>query len=812
MIFKILKEYIRRVSRNYKIYAISILGMSIAIIASFHIYHFVYKELSVDGFHTKKKEIYRVVNNDPNSNFRSAETFLPLGELLKNQLPEVNDYVRVIPEFPLKLYYGSQSEITNFSIIDPSFFEVLDFSLKSGSIKNFKETPNGIVITEKIAVKLFKNENPIGKTIAVSRNNSNNKSELQVTGVINKIPKTSTIQGEYFINISSYNNLQGSDYKEMEWFARDTELYLYAPNLSDNKALSKKITSTLLPKIKQPKNLAVMAVRANDIKEIDYQFDLQRLDTLYFDSLDISNQEKKGDYQFVRVLILIVFLSLFLATSNYIIMNLGLNLNRAKEFKTKRYLGASKSNIFFQFLIESIINTLICFVLTLVSYPFLDKIVSIIIESDYHFSLLNDGAFLTYFFLVILMIASIIGGLEYLFSYKSIFISSKEKEVHSKNAWFSKKIMIVFQLVVFICLSICILFVGKQINYIQSKNIGFDIKNVLSVSSIVKKDLKNFLESKSYVKHVSKGQPLFKTKFNLNKVFLENEDVINTIMIQGDENYLKVHDIKLLEGENINIINKPTKRTMNSTINHHVNFYDVLVNEEFVKRANLKNPIGTVLTLGEIKKIIIVGVFQNIYNSPLYNPIQPIIIGSDLLHYTNVYQVSCEEAYKTELISELMDSKKIQELPEEYRTRFIGSYNYSDIYKKELQLKRLLEAFTVIVLFISVLGMIAISLFITESKTKEIGIRKVNGATIKEIMLMLNKDFIKWVVIAFIIACPIAYYAMSKWLENFAYKTTLSWWVFALAGLFTLVIALLTVSWQTYRAATRNPVESLRDE
>src|SRR5690606_12150478 len=128
------------------------------------------------------------------------------------------------------------------------------------------------------------------------------------------------------------------------------------------------------------------------------------------------------------------------------------------------------------------------------------------------------------------------------------------------------------------------------------------------------------------------------------------------------------------------------------------------------------------------------------------------------------------------------------------------------------QLKGLLEAFTFIVLFISLLGMVAISLFITESKTKEIGIRKVNGATIKEILVMLNKDFVKWVLIAFIIAVPITYYIMSKWLENFAYKTALSWWVFALAGTFALVISLLTVSWQTYKAASKNPVESLRDE
>ena len=808
MILKILKEYLRRISRNYKIYAISILGMSIAIIASFHIYHFVFKELSVDTSHTKRKDIYRLVNKNPNSNFRSTETFLPLGELLKGELPEVQDYVRIITEFPLELIHEGKTGINNFLLIDPSFFKIFDFRLKSGSVENFKNTPNGIIISEKTATQLFKNENPIGKTITVSRYRSNKNNALQVVGVMEGIPKTSTIYGDYFINISCFYDFQRPNSRTFEWFARDAELYVYAPKLSEKEVLSNKITTALLPKIKSPNNLTVMSVGLEDIKEINYQFDLQRLDELYFDSLDISGQKIKGDIQFIRVLILIICLALFLATSNYIIMNLGLNLNRAKEFKTKRYLGASKKNIFFQFLTESTINTAFCFVLTLISYPLLDKFISNIIGFDYHLSLTNDFTFLISFFLIILSIGVLIGVLEYLLSYKSIFITNKE--VQPKNTWLSKKIMIVFQLFLFICLTICILFVRKQIDYIHTKDIGYDIKNVISVSSNVKKDLKNYLKTKSYVKEVSRGQSLFKTKINLEKVFLENKEVINTIQIEGDENYLKVHGIRLLKGKGLNSSNTPTKSIMNTT-NHYVKFYDVLVNEEFVKRANLKNPIGTILTKGEIKKYTIVGVFQNVYNSPLYNPVQPIIIGSET-RFAHVFQVACEESYKAELISDLINSEELQQIPEKYREQMVGTYNYQDIYKKELILKRLLEAFTFIVLFISILGMIAISLFITESKTKEIGIRKVNGATIKEIMLMLNKDFIKWVVVAFVIACPIAYYAMSKWLENFAYKTTLSWWVFALAGVFTLVIALLTVSWQTYRAATRNPVESLRDE
>lgn len=811
LILKILKEYIRRIVRNYKIYIVSILGMGIAIIASFYIYFFAYKEISTDAFHTKGKDIYRLVNKAGDANFRSTETFLPLGELLTSKLPEVTDYVRIMPEFPLELYSKGETVINNFSLIDPSFFKIFDFRLKSGSVKNFKATPNGIIISEKVTTILFKNENPIGKIIRVSSYNNQKKIELQVVGVMDEIPKTSTIQGDYFVNISSYNSFQRPDFKEMEWFARDTELYLFIPNLQDKKALSNKITTTLLPKIKSSTNLAVMAVPEEDIKEIDYEFDLQRMDHVYFDSMDIPNQEKKGDFQMVRILILVGLLTLFMATTNYVIMNLGLNMNRAKEFKVRRYLGASKFNVFTQLMAESLCNALLCFAITLISYPFLGGFLGSLIGFEYQLSFVSDISLLFGYLGIVLLVGLIIGILEYALSYRTIFVDHKHKGINTGNSWKTKKTMIGFQLTLFIGLMCCILFVGKQINYMQNIDFGYNIKNVISVSSAVKKDLKNYLKAKSYVKEVSKGQALYKTKFRLDEILLENKEAVNVIMIEGDDNYLKVHGIKLLEGENLKLASTPSKSIVNDN-NHYVKFYDVLVNEEFVRKANLKNPIGTVLTRGEIKKFVIVGVFKNVYNSPLYNSVQPIVIGSDLLQYTNVFQVACEEAYKTELISDLMNSDEMQKIPMKYRERFVSSYDYKDIYKKELQLKNLLEAFTIIILFISMLGMVAISLFIAESKTKEIGIRKVNGATVWEILSMLNKDYIKWIAIAFSIAAPVVWYIMGSWLENFAYKTTLSWWVFALAGGITLLSALLTVSWQSIRAARASPIKSLRTE
>ncbi|PCI34824.1 MAG: hypothetical protein COB60_05705 [Flavobacteriaceae bacterium] len=784
--------------------------MSIAIIASFHIYHFVYKELSTDAFHTKRKDIYRLVNKRPNSNIRNTETYLPLGEFLKDKLPEVENYCRaIVNDEPLELHINESSQLEPFIFVDPSFFELFNFSLKNGSIEKFRSTPNGIVISEKTAKNLFLDENPIGRTILVSRYKNPKKIELQVTGVINNIPKSSTIQGNYFINISGFYNFSRSEYKKFEWFEGEADLYLYLPHLRDKESFLKSVSEVVI--MQQKNNSHFVSMGPEDVDESMCQFEMQRLDNIYFNSSDIPKQQKKGDLQFINILVLVALLSLFLAMSNYIIMNLGLNLNRANEFKIRRFLGASKSTIFNQLIIESQINAVICFILSLLTYPIIGKLIAELLGFDYQLSLLNDGMLLLSYFILILTIGFIIGFLEFLLSYKSIFI--KDNETPSSLSWLSKKLMIGFQLFLFISLIICILFVGKQITFIQKKDVGFNIRKIASVSTQYE-PLINELESKSYVNAVARGQKLFRTKIHLEKIKIDKPTTeIEAIIVQGDADYLGVHNIELVLGKNLNASKLPKAEDFKYGRNKiNRGFVEVLVNEEFVRKANLKNPLGTILKSNYILEVVIVGVIKDVYSTPLYNKIQPMVFGFDFQGYPNLYQISFDEKHKEELINFVQEFYINKGFPQKYLHLAIDTYDYKDIYKKEIQLKRLLQAFTIIVLFITLLGMIAISLFITESKTKEIGIRKVNGATIKEIMFMLNIDFIKWVGIAFVIACPIAYYAMSKWLENFAYKTSLSWWVFALAGLFTLIIALLTVSWQSWRAATRNPVEALRDE
>ena len=814
IVFKYINEYLRRFLRNYKIYTISILGMSVAVIASFYIYLFAFKELTVDHFHTHRKDIYRLVNQTDDANFRSTETFVPLGPLLKEQLPQVLDYTR-ISKIAMDIRREGAFELSAFEVVDPSFFSLFDFGLKHGSALDFANTPNAIVLSEQKAIELFGEENPVGKgmTVVSQYGESPREIHLQITGILKNISASSTIQGDLFLNMQDYYSYRGPGAEDMKWMSQDVELYLYGPHIN-KEVLSKNITEILLPRIKSESG--AYAVDPNDFKAEDYGFDLQRMDHIYFDSTDILNQEKKGDFQFVQILILVGLLTLFMAISNYTVMNLGLNLNRSKEFQVRRCLGASKGNLFSQLMTESVFNALICFLLTFISYPLMGGFIARLIGYDYQLSVPEDLPLLAGFFGIVLLVGIIIGLLEYAFSYTTLFTLKHPGSIRLSGLWTVKKVMIGIQLSLFIALLTCILVVGKQIHFIEHKNLGYNAQNVVSVSIAGYGDeLKNELSQKSFVKDVSIGQNIYKPNFKLIETFIEGtQKKVGTMMIIGDAEYLKVHGMKLAYGRNLNPDILPdVNNYFDAERRRSRKFVEVLVNEEFVRKAGLSEPIGTVLTNPMLGiKAHIVGVFKNINNVPVYYPVQPAILGFDLSGYPNLFQISCEPNSKDRLVAELRDFFFQKNLPPFIVDRLVQTYDYKDIYKKEIQLNNLLQAFTIIVMFVALLGMISISLFIAESRTKEIGIRKVNGATVREILTLLNKDYILWIGLAFIFTTPIVWYIMRIWLQHFAYKTALSWWIFTVAGGFVLLSALITVSWHSFRAAMANPVEALRNE
>jgi putative ABC transport system permease protein len=779
--------------------------MTVAITAAFHIYFFVAKEYSVDSFQSHKKDIYRVLETNKWSNLRGTFMVMPLGEVLKNEVPEVEDFVRVIQHSRYKVEYKGEKINQNFKMVDPSFFSLFDFPLIKGSIDHFKETPNGIVLSKKKAHELFPEEDAVGKTITITRENSRTKKvtkwQLEIVGLINDIPKNSTLQGAFFINIDFYN-IQQERSINSGWNFGTTQLFLYAPKLKNKEEVEHKITQLKISNFNKNNNSKW------HLKVGDVIYYLQRFDQMYLNSDDVQEQEKKGSSQFVFILLIIGSLTLFLATTNYIIMNLGLNLNRTKEFNTRRYLGASKFDILKQLCLESLINVWLCFTITLLSYPLIGGVIANILNFDEQLSLQNDMQLILWYLGLISIIGILTGCLQFIISYRGIFLKSNITNAATNRII---KLLIGIQLFLFIGIISCMILVQKQVRFIQDKDLGFQYEYVLSVSTQRQNQvLLDYLNEKTYINSISHGEPLFRHQISMGDYTVSTSNKkIKALTLQGDGNYIKVHNIQLIKGKNVNPVLYFNERGHISE-KSQLNYTEIIVNEEFVRKANLKNPVGTF-----IKGVInykIMGVFKNVYYTPLHVAIQPTIIGYNTSYGSGTVQVSYNPIFKKEFLKDLYKFYEGLGLEETHYKRLIQEFNFKEIYKKEMQLKSLLELFTIIVLVIALLGLIAISLFITESKTKEIGVRKVNGATIKEILLLLNKDFVKWILIAFVLVTPISYYLMKNWLYNFAYKTTLSWWIFALAAVFTLFIALLTVSWQSYRAATQNPVKSLRDE
>ncbi len=779
-IFKLIKEYIRRIVRNYKIYSITILGMSIAIIASFHIYFFVQKEYSVDAFQENKEDLYRVLNTE--QTFKSEKVFIGMAEFLKEEFPEVVDYIRITGN-SFKVKSISEEEWQVFNKVDKSFFELLNFPIINGSIASFENNINHIVISEKIATKLFGNENPIGQTIEASQFNQKTPQPFIVIGVMQNIHKESTIVGDYFLPFEKRKSIwEGGS---------EVTAYLFMPNLISQKEFIEKAIAKL-DKILSFK---------------DNSFELQKLKNVYLKSEEVAYQKIKGSKQFADILFIVSLLLLFLASINYVVMSLGLNLSRIKEFKAKRYLGATKLVLFYQLLVESLLNIFICFVFTLLTYPLFSDFIKSILGFTHKFSYINDISILVNYFLFLVFIAILTSSIEFLVLKRNI---TKFTKGATKKTNTNVLILIGFQLVLFISIICVALFVNKQINFIQAKDLGFDNKDIYSIGNIMGKDkeIEDFLEKNTKVNEFTRGMRLFYEVPDLKDIKISKTNTtIKTSIKLGYPKYEKTHELTMLQGSVL------TKLPLERGNIDSESIGEVVVNKEFIKQANLKNPIGTIIQNSHFNnhKAEIVGVFKDVHNMPLYSPVQPIVVGTFNIKVSgfvlNIDKVNIQAFKKEYNIFQknlLVEFKDI--------SSDVWSVDYAKIYEKETNFKNLLIFFAFIVITISVLGLIATSVYITQNRTKEIGIRKINGATTLEILKMLNTNFVIWVGIAFVFAVPISYIIMEKWLQNFAFKTVLSWWIFALAGLLVLVIALLAISWQTYKAATQNPVNSLRDD
>ncbi len=788
---KNLKFIIRSIIHPKLFTSLNIAGLSIGLICVIIISLWVLNEKGYDKFNHNFESIYRLEFNSKEGKTEMDGSPNPLAVAIEEEVSAVEFATRLrnAPEMAFK--YKSNMFFENNGITaDPQIFKIFSFKEIIGNAQKALEEANSIVITQSFAERYFGKEDPIGKQLLVE-----GEFNLTVNAVIEDVPAQSHIQFDYIL---PHKLGEAAHFCGLEWGDPNFIIYVLLKRDSNPLDAAKTITQVA-------KDRGMPHVKWGGM--VSY---LRPLSGVYL-TYNIENQlGETGDYRYLYVFSSIALLILILACINYLNLTVSLFARKQKDTSIKKVCGAGNLTIFWNNFLESGIIVLISFFIALLItssvYPsiktFLNKPLGINLF-DFEVSLVVIGLFVLTVLFCAIYPAILFSGP------KAIALMNR----YSKRKSNVLKGMVLFQNIIAVCLIIMVVGVSKQMNYLTDKDLGFQTNQIAYVKlrgqitnklSVFKQSL---LQNSGIVEITKKDCLPYGLRNSTSGLSWKTDgewqnksgdQVMETTRI--DANYFDMMDVKFVEGRNFREDFAEDKK----------NF---IVNEEAVRKMGLKNPIGTEFRLYD-QFGIIVGVIKDTYFKSLYDKIKPQVF--------HLFKDEARESYFGILFFKIKGNTKeaithVENswtqinpgIPFEYH--FLNS-DYEKLYEKDIRNARMLNTFCVLAVFIACLGLFGQAAISGENKTKEIGIRKVNGARTNEVIAMLNRDFIKWVAIAFVIACPIAWYAMHKWLENFAYKTTLSWWVFAAAGVIALVIALVTVSWQSWRAATRNPVESLRYE
>jgi putative ABC transport system permease protein len=773
---------IYRKALKYKSYtAINVVGLAIAFALSSLLFLYVYNEFHVDGFHHNKDRIYRVVDADDGAAFTNPL----LAKELKSAFPEIEEVTRV--RHNGNGYYKYENSVVDIPYdmcFDSTVFRMFDFKLITGKKEEALQSPFSIVLTKSISKNIFGNKNPLGQVLRY-----NNLCDLTVTGIIEDLPSNSTFSVDAILPFSVLAYLWNGDPKKQ----------------SD--ALTNRGNSSFHTYIMFKPNVAIASI-GNKItafsknKSFGQDFKLQPLNDIYFGYNNRDCWINKGDKSIVILLMSIAIGLLIIGIINYINLNSAVTLNNLFGFGIRKILGAKTLQVIINSVVEALLYYTISIGLATLIVLLINKPFQNILAEEYHFSSLLTVTNLTIAF-GILFFTALISGMVQVHYFKKAPTSAiiKMKRLGNGFSSFLNKPLIIFQFFIAILFIVSAITIKKQVNYINHKNLGFDKDLLVYVDlrsyNLTRSEadvLKEKLIIDSRIHNVSYSSGIFGDVRRGITAELNGKKLLYR-RIPTDPDYVKTQGYKIVEGRDFSRDIK-TDETSGAYI----------INQTLAKAFEMENPLQE-----KLNNHPIIGVVEDFNFEPVQNSIQPVALlchPSEALWIANVRLFSNDLEGSVQYVESVFKTLK----PDSPFRYSFADDRIATYYQKEVQFSKLSAIFSIINIFISCVGLVGLVLFAINGRKKEIGIRKVNGAKVSEILTMLNKDFVKWVAIAFIIATPIAYYVMHKWLENFAYKTELSWWIFALAGALALGIALLTVSWQSWRAASRNPVEALRYE
>jgi len=795
-----LKTTIRNIRKKPVYSLITFVGFTFGITAGLLIYLWVFNELDYDKSHQNYERIYRVLTLSKQGDeiVKSAGCYRPVPATLKKDYPQI-EYATYLSfsseDSPLQRGDGGEKIEAREVWVNNDFFSIFNgFVFVEGEALDAIKNPSGIILSEAVAKKIFGKDTALGKTVIIDKYG---KEVYTVTGVV-RIPNQSHIDFGYIL----------------------TEVNRQVASLSNNWA--DKACVHVYIKLKKDAQIddAFLSSVSNHISRYSNKTDKLMFQPLadihlYTDYETYIYDKNISSYKYVWIFSALAILIILMASFNFSVLSVARSSERSTEIGIKKVNGASRAHIIQQFMGESVIQTfaatLVSIVIIWLFLPWFSKFSGQELQFIISVKLIVN-------LLIITVATGIIAGI-----YPSFFLSSlnptgifRGGSISGSRAGFIRLLVSVqFCIAIFFIIATAI-FV-KQLNYVRTKDLGLNHQDIVVVPTGLwysNTEFKNELMKNPLILSVSASAYapvdfVWRTTLTLNHQ--GKTDSLNVSLFWVDEDFAKTYQLEMVKGQflqmNYSAFWKEWEKSRKGKQEgkEYAVSIPVVINQAAEKILGFDDPIGQ-----RIGEKVIVGVVKDFNFRTLHHPIGPIMLLNDPQNIgTMNIKISPQKRAET--------LRYISDVYHKYRDQRGFSYSYFDDlinekYQDERRLKNMTITFSILAIVISILGILGMAVFSIDRRTKEIGIRKVNGAKVLEVIALLNKDFVKWVAIAFLIATPIAWYAMHLWLKNFAYKTELSWWIFALAGLMALAIAMITVSWQSWKAATRNPVEALRYE
>ncbi|MGZ3778709.1 MAG: ABC transporter permease, partial [Mucilaginibacter sp.] len=795
MIRNYIKTAVRSLLKNKGFTAINIFGLALGLTACLLIVLYVVDELSFDRYNTKSDRIYRA-NEDlklGNNNVQYAVCMAPLAQTLKSEFPEVEDATRLKNGGGFHVKKGNENILEYGNVFaDQNVFNVFTLPMIHGDPATALKNPNRVVITESTAKRYFNSDDVVGQTLKIDNNQL-----LNITGVIKDIPKQSHFNFNFFVSMASW-----PDSRSTKWLRSDYVTYILFKKGADVKAFEKKLPAFLnnhsSGEMQSELHLTMDAFEKGGSY---FRLNLTPLTDIHLHSNRSGELGHNGTVQYVYIFSAIAAFILLIACVNFMNLSTARSSSRAREVGVRKVLGAPRKYLVAQFLTESVLVTLAAAVIALVAATLLLPAFNKLADKELVFNVQISIWLLPSLAAIVVVVGCLAG------SYPAFFLSAfqpinvlKGKLAAGFQGGRLRSVLVVFQFGISIFLIIGTLVIYNQLNYIQTKNLGYDRNQVLIINKAFElgshtKTFKDEVKQLPGVTNATLTGFLPTSQSRSTTIFFKDAtaDTRQAIFPQYwtvDENYIPTLDMKIVAGRNFSS-QMPTDST------------GLVINETAAKFLGFKDPINKTLyrnvdaNSSHAKPYHIIGVVKDFHFASLRENITPVVFvqGED----TGDLSVRVSASNLPALIGQI--KSKWESLTQSHFEYSFMDQNFEASYRSEQRSGTIFLIFTVLAIIIACLGLFGLAAYAAEQRTKEIGIRKILGASVSMIVGTLSKDFIKLVLISIIVSTPLAWFLMNKWLQDFAYRISISWWMIATAALTAIVIALITISFQSIKAA-----------